>query len=280
MNNNDDLINVFSFKTVPRCNKAIHRFKWLQDDIITTDALEKSKLICKFRYESVVLIIFIIIFIIYNNYYPLAIVISTHNDSVPAIREHITPQDALAGACKRICVDEPSDLGIIVPALQVIQPRLGIVVVPPIPNGVDACHRARCIEDPAPGVVAVLRHRRAGAVHNADHITLEVLAVEVLRLGVPGDVGEADDCAFGVVVEEQRIAPRDLRCQRAAPVDIAVNLAANSLPRPQARLVVLEAQAGGAFFSNCQLPSALPGEGPAPVARRIAHAVIGIGLPS
>ena len=150
-----------------------------------------------------------------------------------------------------------------------------VEIVSPVADRVDLRHGASGTQHLAPGIVAVFCHTGAASIYDPDDVALEVLTVEVLRLGAAGNVGEADDLTPGVMMEVQRVAVRDLRHKGAAPVDIAVRVAADSLLRAQTGLVVDEAQTGGAVACRCQLPSALPGEEPAPVRQGIADVVMG-----
>ena len=119
---------------------------------------------------------------------------------IPTVREHVRPEDALPCAGKCVRVDEPAYLGVIVPALEVVESHLLVEIVPPVADRVDVGHGTGGTEHLAPGVVGVFGHAGACGVHNADDITLEILAVEVLRLGAAGNVGEADDLTPGVTM--------------------------------------------------------------------------------
>ena len=41
---------------------------------------------------------------------------------IPAIRKHIVTQEALPCGCKRICIDKPTNAGVVVTALEVVEP--------------------------------------------------------------------------------------------------------------------------------------------------------------
>ena len=62
---------------------------------------------------------------------------------VVAIREHIATDEALTGGDEAIRVDKPADLRIVIPALQIIESRLFVVVVAAVTNGVDSRQRTR-----------------------------------------------------------------------------------------------------------------------------------------
>ena len=55
--------------------------------------------------------------------------ISIANRVIPAIRKHIVPQETLAGGGVGVGVDEAADLGIVISALEVIEPGLYWVIV-------------------------------------------------------------------------------------------------------------------------------------------------------
>ena len=48
---------------------------------------------------------------------------------ITTIRKHIVPQEPLPGAGIPIRIDKPLDHRVVIPALEVVQPRLGVVVV-------------------------------------------------------------------------------------------------------------------------------------------------------
>ena len=43
---------------------------------------------------------------------------------IPTIREHIAAEEALAGGGEAVGVDEAAEIGVVITALQVIEPRL------------------------------------------------------------------------------------------------------------------------------------------------------------
>ena len=54
----------------------------------------------------------------------LSIKITISWSTISTIREHIAAEEALAGACEAVGVYEAADVGIVITALQVIEPRL------------------------------------------------------------------------------------------------------------------------------------------------------------
>ena len=59
----------------------------------------------------------------------LSIKITISWSTISTIREHIAAEEALAGACEAVGVYEAADVGIVITALQVIEPRLCGVVL-------------------------------------------------------------------------------------------------------------------------------------------------------
>ena len=106
----------------------------------------------------------------------------------------------------RICVPvhKPTCLGVVVAGLEIIQPQIGIVIVPSVPYRVDVadeagrslCNSRRVGHRQylSPRVVGVPRHRVGVAVDDGDHVSLQIVPVVVLR----SVVGEADPPAVCV----------------------------------------------------------------------------------
>ena len=106
----------------------------------------------------------------------------------------------------------PSTLiNLIVPAVEIVQPRLGIVVIPPVAEGILIAHGvAGGVGDRAfaPGVVAVLGHNLSrSSPDNGNNIPLDI--VEVVEQH--GTVGKAHALAGAVVEEPHNAVPGLLR---------------------------------------------------------------------
>ena len=69
--------------------------------------------------------------------YHISIWVISHNRIIITIRIHIVTQQSRSGADIPIRIQEPSPLRVIVPALQIVQPRVRIVVIPPIPERIE-----------------------------------------------------------------------------------------------------------------------------------------------
>ena len=100
-----------------------------------------------------------------------------------------------------ICTDEPPELRAIIPAVQIVQPSFGIVIIPPVAERILIAYGvAGGVGDGAvaPGVVAVGGNDLAGGgADDGNNIPLDI--VEVVEQH--GPVGKAHALA-GAVVEE------------------------------------------------------------------------------
>ena len=84
-----------------------------------------------------------------------------------------------------IRIDKPTPRRVIIPALQIVQPRFRVVDIPAVAQGVlfaeGARHRAGGAQRVAPCVVGVGHDAGAACADEAGHVTLCVLDVEILR---------------------------------------------------------------------------------------------------
>ena len=107
-------------------------------------------------------------------------------------------------------IDKPAPPRVIIPALQIVQPRFRVVDVSAVAQRVllteGCCHRAGGGQQIAPCVVGVGHDARAAGADKAGHVALRVLDVEILRA-----VAVHGQRAGRVVGEVQLIAaPRQL----------------------------------------------------------------------
>ena len=178
---------------------------------------------------------------------------------------------------KTICADESPELRAIVPAIEVIQPRLGVVIIPPVAEWILFAHGvAAGVDDGAlaPGIVAVLSHDLArSGPHDGDDIPLHV--VEVIIQRVP--IGKAHPLARAVV-EKQHGGVSGLLGQDLAAIEEELRLGSvHRFGRADTVGVVLIAVGIAAAGDLPQLP-ALPGVGGAVVAGHVPDGVVGDGL--
>ena len=176
-----------------------------------------------------------------------------------------------------IRTNKPPELRAIVPAVQVIKPGFGIIIVPPVAEGVFVAHGVTSsVGDGAlaPGVVAVLGHNLSGSSpDNGNNIPLDI--VEVVEQH--GPVGKAHALAGAVVEEAHDGIPGLLRQNLAAIEEEFRGGAVDCLGRSNAIGVVLIAVGIAAVGDFPQLP-AHPGVGGAVVGEHVADAVVGDGL--
>ena len=105
-----------------------------------------------------------------------------------AVRKHVISGKSLSRGSIAVRIDKPSPGGVIVPAVQVVQPRFGVVDIPAITQGIRSAeggsHGAVGGQGRAPGVVAV-GHRVAVAVDGPAQPPVLVVGIAV------GDQGAA-----------------------------------------------------------------------------------------
>ena len=176
-----------------------------------------------------------------------------------------------------IRADKPPELRVIIAAVEIVQPRFGIVVVPPVAEGILIAHGvAGGVGDSAfaPGVVAVLSHDLPrGGPDDGYNIPLDI--VEVVEQH--GPVGKAHALAGAVVEEPHDRIPGLLRQNLAAVEEKFRSGAVDCLAGADTVSVVLIAVGIAAVGDLPQL-TAHPGVGGAVVACHVADAVVGDGL--
>ena len=117
---------------------------------------------------------------------------------------------------------------VIVPALQIVQPRLRVVDIPAVAQGVlfaeGGGQRAGGAQRIAPCVVGVGHNARAAGIDEASHVALRVLDVEILRA-----VAVHGQRAGRIVGEVQLVAaPRQLG-QLVAQIMVIIGRAVDGL---------------------------------------------------
>ena len=109
----------------------------------------------------------------------------TTNRIVPAICKHVMSIEALSRRQIRIRINKPTPPWVIVPALQIVQPRFRVVDVSAVAQRVLCAEgggqRAGGGQRIAPCVVGVGHDARAAGADEAGHVALRVLDVEVIR---------------------------------------------------------------------------------------------------
>ena len=196
----------------------------------------------------------------------------------------------MPGTCETIRINKPTNLRVIIPTLEVIQPRLGIVVVSPIPDRIqvpDAGGGAiGCVENFAPGVVGVGSSSITGGIQDLHNVALEVGDVVIPGLsgrrsaGIPHQEREG---RAGFVVEEFQLGIAVLfRNQFATLPGVPVDLRSHGLCQPQAVGIVGEADRGMVIggADGRQPPAISPGHRrPVVPGGGVANGVVGDGVP-
>ena len=199
------------------------------------------------------------------------------NGVIPAIGKHIAAGNALSCGNKSVHTNEPPELQVIIAAVQIVQAGFGIVIVPPVAEGILIAHGvAGGVGNGAlaPGVVAVGGNDLAGGgADDGNNIPLDI--VEVVEQHSP--VGKAHALAGAVVEEAHNGIPGLLRQNLAAVEEEFRGGAVDCLAGADTVSVVLVAVGIAAIGDLPQLP-AHPGVGGAVVACHVADAVVGNGL--
>ena len=168
--------------------------------------------------------------------------------------------------------------GVIVPAVQVVQARLGVVDVPAIAQGIRGAegggHGAIGGHGRTPGVVGVGHHLGAAGIDKTGDIALGIFQVEI-----PVAVVRHRRRASGVVGKVQLVAALGHLRQLIAQVREVVRRAVDCLGNALAIGIVAVGDAAAALAHRRQLAAVLPGVGPCAVGQGIAYGVVGDGLP-
>ena len=177
-----------------------------------------------------------------------------------------------------IRIDKPSPDRVIVPAGEVVKPRLGVVDVPTIAQGICSAeggsHGAVGGHGRTPGVVGVGHHLGAAGIHKTGNVALGVLQIEILDAVI-----RHGRRAQRVVGKVQLVAaPGHLR-QLIAQVRVVVRCAVDCLGNALAVGIVAVGDAAAVLAHGRQLAAMLPGVGPCAVGQGVAYGVVGDGLP-
>ena len=156
------------------------------------------------------------------------------NRTISTICKHVIADNSLSGACIAIGINKSANGSVVIAALEIIELRVGIIVVSPVPQGIDLGHAASCLLDLAVGVIAVAGDLGSAAVDQIRHISLEIGDVIVgCRAGRAVGVGQRIGGSLGVVGKVQNLCCDSSVCgscgnrlpqKPSASVDIAVFL--------------------------------------------------------
>ena len=132
--------------------------------------------------------------LIETTYTCISAIIRTDNRGILAICKLIV-------TANQIGIDETVDTRIVVPASEIIQPRLFVVDIATVTERIDltqrACHGAGAADGASPRIVLILYHGSALVVKNGNNI-----ALKVMHIGILGPVELNDGRPVAGVVEE------------------------------------------------------------------------------
>ena len=197
--------------------------------------------------------------------------IKIHYWIVAAIRIQIVSRErtVITQIIDCIRIQEPSPLGIIIPALQIIQPRFGIVVVPAVTEGVidgihiDAIAIVPCGCRIAPSIVIVGQNFRAVCIIKSNNIPLEIFLKVEGGKAVGGGTGvpilHSDGRTTFVIQVDQQITVPCLADDLGSVQGVDMLNAIHRLARADAVGVVEEFDHRVGFLHLLELPS-VPGE--------------------
>ena len=197
---------------------------------------------------------------------------------IPTVRKHIVSNNALPCGRIPIRIDKPTPPRVIVPALQIVQPRFRVVDVSAVAQGVlfaeGGGQRAGGGQRIAPCVVGVVHDARAACGDKTGHVALCVLDVKILRA-----VAVHGQRAGRVVGEVQLIAaPRQLH-QLVAQIMVIICRAVDSLRDAQAIGIVAVGDCLAGLVHPRELAAVLPCVGPRAVAQEVADLIRRQALP-
>ena len=178
-----------------------------------------------------------------------------------------------------IRIDKPAPPRVIIPALQIVQPRLRVVDVPAVAQGVlfaeGARHRAGGGQRIAPCVVGVGHNARAAGIDKAGHLDLCVLDVKIFRAVVVH--GQR---AGRVVGEVQLVAaPRQLH-QLVAQIMVIVRRTVDGFRDALAVGIVAVGDCLAGLAHPRELAAVMPCVRPCAVAEKIAERIRCQALPA
>ena len=105
---------------------------------------------------------------------------------IQTVGKHIVAGNSLAGGGVGVSIDESTDSGIVISALEIIEPGLGIVVIAAVAEGVDICVGAGGLDGIAVGIVLVVGRSISVDIHQPNYIALQVRNVVVNSVVITG----------------------------------------------------------------------------------------------
>ena len=206
----------------------------------------------------------------------MSVCVAVVNGIVVAVCKQIL-RSGTAVVDKAVRANKSPEFRAIIPAVEIVQPGLGVVIIPPVAEGILVAHGvASSVGDStlAPGIVVIFRnHLSRGCADDGDDIPLDF--VEIVEQH--GTVGKAHALAGAVVEEAHNGIPGLLRQNLAAVEEELRGGTVDCLAGTDTVGIVLIAVGIAAVGDFPQLP-AHPGVGGAVAACHVADAVVGDGL--
>ena len=173
-------------------------------------------------------------------------------------------------------VDEAADGGVVIAALEIIQPGIVVINIAAIAQRIqesDDPTGTRSVDDVAPSIVAIVTDHGTGRVPDLNHIALQIGDVIVGRAVQRHRGG----IATAIIGKGQHIAPHRHLHQLGAVVQIRIGGSAVTPAGAHPVGIVGIGPGVGAIIHGRKLTAMFPGVGPCAVAERVAHLVVGNG---
>ena len=173
-----------------------------------------------------------------------------------------------------IHINKSAERRIVEPTPQIIQPRLFVVDIPPIPKRLHLAQRFRPLtgtpQRRAPRIVAVADDGIAILIQNRNNIALQALDIRIRR----AVVHHHRRAVLRVVEEVQLIRAGSHMHNILAVQRVLRHHAVDRFLHAQAVRIVDELRRHARFLHLLQLPAVLPSVRPRPVIQRIANRII------
>ena len=115
-------------------------------------------------------------------------------------------QDSLSSRGVTVRIEESAGGRVVIPALEIVQLRLRIVVVTTVPKGVDVSHRSSSRQNLAKRIVRIGRHPISLCVYQIHYIALKVRDIVVNGCVGTVIINQRIGCSGVVIAEIQRLA--------------------------------------------------------------------------
>ncbi len=207
-----------------------------------------------------------------------AAVICSRNGIIATVSEHITSSHALASTGIIVGIDEPAHFGVVITALEVVQPGICVVDVTTVPQGIvdsqGRSHGAADAENLAPGIIGVSNDRRAVEIHQHNYVALGIEDVIICRAVVLN----ADRSPGGIVGEVHLGGAVGHGHQQSAAVDVIPGGGAVAAAGAHSVRAIGVRPGGGAVAHAFQPAATLPGVAPGTITKGVANRIISNGF--